>query len=304
MKFSSPLLLVSLVVSAQAAHFVRRAAFELTEEQNQWLSIIAAAQPKIEGSVPAVMQPCRSCVRNGRTLQLFPKLRERWENATQTAANNDEVVEIMQSSVTADIFGNTTIGELIGIITSNPVLLVGTIVIALAVIIPLIILEAISQATSTPILCILGLPSSILFGSCRRRLAPVDGSFLQRFYPDGMERVPADTTEAQAEVESVLEFALSDDIIKYLNNATITSVVTGIANNEGTSPLLATVLMALIPILTLESISTLTNTPIACLLGQCRRLANERYVENDHECELELMQCEMNNAWVMLHMGN
>jgi hypothetical protein len=225
-----------------------RAASELTEEQKQWLSIITASQPKIEGSVPAVMQPCTPCVRNGRALQLFPKLRERWENATAAAASNDQVVELMQSSVMEDIFGNSTMGGFLGTIASNPVLLIGTIAIALAIILPLAVLEAISNITSTPIFCILGFATSPLFGSCRRRLVKVDGSPLQKFFPNGLEHIPTNVSDAQGQVESVLDFALSDDIIKYMNNATITSVVTAIAKNEKTRPFLATTLTAILPI--------------------------------------------------------
>jgi hypothetical protein len=304
MKFTALLSFATLLGSVQAAHFVRRAASELTEEPNQWLSFISASQPKLEGSVPAVMQPCTPCVRDGRALQLFPKLRERWENATKAATNNDQAVELMQSSVTADIFGNMSMGNLLGTIASNPILLAGAIVIALAIILPLAILEGISQATSTPILCILGFANSILFGSCRRRLVQVDGSSLQKFFPDGLERIPTNATDAESQVASVLEFGLSDDIIKYLNNATVASVVTEIGNGEGTRPLLGTALAAFLPIVTLQTVSTHTNMPIDCLLGQCRRLTAEKRNGEDHKCELELMQCEMNNAWVMLNMGN
>jgi hypothetical protein len=306
MKFTAPLLLATLLGFTQAAHFVRRAASELTEEQNQWLSIIAASQPKLYGSVPAVIQPCTPCVRNGRALQLFPKLRKRWEDSSQAAANNDQVVELMQSSGTADIFGDATIGGLLGTIASNPVLLVGIIVIALAVILPLAILEGISQATATPILCILGFNNTLFFGRCDdRRLAQVDGSSLQKFFPDGLESIPTNVTDAESQVASVLEFGLSDDTIKYLNNATVASVVTAIANGEETRPLLGIALSAFLPIVTLQRVSTFTNTPIACLLGDCRRLTDEkRNGGGEQECELELMQCEMNNAWVMLRMGN
>jgi hypothetical protein len=92
-------------------------------------------------------------------------------NATQ------ELINVL--NVTEDTFNliqNVTIGGIFDDITAfagdRPIIFTAALMTSLSVLLPFLVLESISQATSTPILCILGADSSISFGDCRRKLQP------------------------------------------------------------------------------------------------------------------------------------
>jgi hypothetical protein len=327
--FALTLCIVSTNAIDTLPQFVRRASTtDVSEGQGKLRSIFAAQAYHFDQALvsqePHEFQECVSCFENqhNRQLQLFPKLRERVKNAiapseteetsiatttpSTTPTSGDEIVEMIQSSLSASIFGNSTVGGLFDILGSNPILLGGVISVALFLVLGLIILEAISLTTSTPILCILGLSSSILFGSCGRRKL-IDVTFLQKFFPDGAARIPDNTTDIAAELTDIIDFGLSVGIREYLNNVTVSSVLTEIARDDATNPLLAAALIAILPLLMLEGISTEGNTPIKCILGNCRRLNTDLEHSSEHlqhQCEMELFTCEMNNALAMLGRKN
>jgi hypothetical protein len=229
---------------------------------------------------------------------------------------------------------NITIGGIFDgiqeLISTNPILLPIGIVVAIAVAIPLIILESISLSTGTPILCILGAETSN-FGDCRRRRL-ADSSFFDEYMSNKAVQSVLDTRsskvtkgDATAEVLSLLNVSPQTRI--FLGNTTIGGIFDSITNFAGNRPIafgaaVATSLVIILPFIVLESISLSTGTPILCILGaqssvgfgDCRRGRRRRVQDNSENeqewgtditdesssCQREYLACEMNNALVSL----
>lgn len=268
----------------------------------------------------------------GRMLKLFPNLASRVKtvvkNVTTIAVNAIDVVPLEPSeddfmtALVSDpgnrLFGgnNSTMGGIFDAIGESPLLLVGGLALALVIILPLAILEAISITTSTPILCILGFASSILFGPCfRRDLSEnetvrqlLDTSFFTKYFPNGQIREVDASTDASDDLQELIQIGLSPGMIEYLNQVTVASFVHDIATNNATRPLTSTALLALTPVLMLEQICDITNTPIRCIVGNCnnRQLETTTSIsslsteEHDQQCEIDYFRCQMKKTLMML----
>jgi hypothetical protein len=263
----------------------------------------------------------------GRMLKLFPNLASRVKtvvkNVTTVAVNAivpdqpsaDDVMASLVSNSGNQLFGggNSTMGGLLGAISESPLLFLGGLTLALVIIIPLVILEGISQSTSTPIFCILGFATSILFGSCRRRALNeneavrqlIDNSFFTKYFPNGQMRVVDASTNATSDLQELLQIGLSPGMIGYLNEVTVATFIHDIATHNATRPLTSTALLAITPILMLEQISDITNTPIRCIVGDCnnRQLqttSSSSMPEDDKKCEIDYFRCQMKKTLMIL----
>jgi hypothetical protein len=301
---------------------------EASYEQSKLRSIIAAPAYHFNQTFawqePREIQECVSCFDNRRHRQLktFPKLLERVKNAisltkkietSPTATTGDELVEIVQSSLSTSTVGNASVGNLFDSLAITP-MNIGVIALALVIILPLVILETLSITLQAPILCILGFDNSFTFGSCDPFLnQKVDATSLQVYFPDGVERIPNNTTDVAAELADIIDIGLSVGIKKYLNQVALSSVLTKIAKNNATNPLVAASLVAILPLLSRwfggSSTSTQSNPPTKCKVGKCRHrrttttemdVEHSKYVHYPNQCEMEYISCELNNAMAML----
>ena len=239
----------------------------------------------------------------GRMLKLLPNLVSRVKSVIpDDSSENDFMVSLVTDS-SNQIFGaqeNVTMGGIFDSISDSPLLFVGGLALALVVILPLAILEATSLTTGTPILCILGFASSILFGECRRRDLTestavrqlLDASFFTKYFPNGRIReVDEDSADITSDLRELVQIGLSSGVKEYLNNVTVASFVYDIATHNATRPLTSTALLAITPVLMTEQISSITNTPVKCIIGNCRNRVLQ--TTSDAQCEIEYFRCQM-----------
>jgi hypothetical protein len=259
--------------------------------------------------------PCRDIGsdHHGRMLRMFPKLVSR-ANPPAKEEEEDFITTFVSDLSGSQLFGgnNSTMGGIFDLIGDSPLLLLGGITLALVVILPLAILEAISITTATPILCILGFASSILFGECRRRRSLVenevvrqllDNSFFSKYFPNGRIRQVDVRTDATSDLQELIQIGLSPGMIGYLNEVTVASFVYDIATHNATRPLTSTALLALTPFLMLEQISDVTNTPVRCIVGNCnnRQLqASSSSSLSSSTCEIDYFRCQMKKTLMIL----
>lgn len=268
----------------------------------------------------------------GRMLQLFPKLVTRVKSVAKniptavTSTNEVNVPEepsadnfmtlFVESETGSQLLGgnNSTMGGIFDTLLETPLLFLGGIVLALVIILPLAILEATSIATATPILCILGFASSLLFGACRRRDLSenevlrqlVDLSFFTKYFPNGQVREVDESTDVTGDLRQLIQIGLSPGVIGYLNEVTVSSFVNDIATHNETRPLVAAALTGITPILMLEEISAVTNTPIKCIVADCsnRQLqttASSSMQALDAQCEIDYFRCQMKKTLMILN---
>jgi ABC-type multidrug transport system fused ATPase/permease subunit len=279
---------------------------------------------QIETCIPCHQQDSQEDSHHERLLAVFPGLRNRVKTFLSgvDTSNTDQYIETIASSIiTSNQVGNeTSTGGFLNMIKENPLLYIGGFALALVIILPLAILEGISTTTSTPIFCILGAATSPLFGACRRRLLRLHReltvsseikSFLQQFFNNnGQQIVPDASTDVNVELGNIIQFGLLDNTIGYLNNVTIVSALTDVANSEFVTPIVSASLIAIVPLLMLQGISERTNTPIKCILpnnsNDCnhrhRQLQEDETDQELQELEEQQRQCEIINS--NCHMKN
>jgi hypothetical protein len=124
--------------------------------------------------------PCRRRLAQSTFFDKYPAIdvaNDFFNTTTNVTLANATQGLIDALNVTEDTFNliqNVTIGGIFDEITAfagdRPIIFTAALMTALSVLLPFLVLESISQATSTPILCILGADSSISFGDCRRKL--------------------------------------------------------------------------------------------------------------------------------------
>jgi hypothetical protein len=232
----------------------------------------------------------------------------------------DQLISIIEGDAVG-FLSNFTVNDLLNevrtIVTNSPIVLAGVIGVALVAILPLIILEATSIATGRPVLCLLGASSSILFGGCRRQLELNSFSDNLNALADNFTAYTTTLTgqNATEELTSILDTAAASNVtVALLQNVTISTLITNVTDIVTKNPavaagVVAVALVAIIPLLLLESTSIATGRPVLCLLGSsssilfggCRRLSTSEELDTDpYTCQLELLSCEMNNALVAL----
>ena len=269
---------------------------------------------------------------HGRMLRLFPKLMAGVKSVIKnitTAATTTNEVDVVPEEPSPNNFmalffesdtgrqmsgGNTTLAGIFETLLASPLLLLGGIGLALVVILPLAILEATSISTGIPILCILGFASSLLFGACRRRDLSenevlrqlVDLSFFTKYFPNGQVREVGEDTDVNGDLRQLLRIGLSPGVIDYLNEVTVSSFITDIATHNETRPLVGAALVAITPVLMLEQISEVTNTPIKCIVADCnnRQLqttASSSMEQHDAQCEIDYFRCQMKKTLMILN---
>ena len=279
--------------------------------------------------------------RRGRQLKLFSKLREAVKDALMPRSHNDNAdasplspSDTMGTFITSDFFmGNneTTIGQIFLTINSNPILKFGAYALALAVILPLIALEATSIATSTPIICILNLSDTTPFmGPCsdferkriRRRFlvtGHLDETFLQSYFNGTVEslRIPdmaAADGNVTVQLMKIVDYGLSNDVFDIMNNVTITNVVTEIASSNSTRPFLTATVLAVLPVLIVNRVETETCSGDHCTRRHRRRSLSASPIKEstddtrsavavtvDETCEMEYIHCQIQNMLVLFN---
>jgi hypothetical protein len=241
--------------------------------------IVAVSPPE-----PRKIQECVSTCssddgQHDRQLQLLPTIQEQIRNAinvtdvqaTQTNLTAcGTVAELLLALVGEGAFFNATVGDLFATLNNFPLLLTGLIVVFVSI---LAVLETLSLLLEAPILCIIGFANSITFGSCDPFLTGAEVAFLNSTFPDGVQLIPDNTTDAAALVTKMVDPSVTGDFTGYINGLTLDTVFRGIAEILG---------------------------------SQCRRrtvevdLVDKSSEQYQHQCELELFTCEMNNVMAML----
>jgi hypothetical protein len=267
--------------------------------------------------------PCASMDQNHphrhRMLAIFPSLRQRVKKVvlggiTTPPSNNTTESSDEMMAYGIDMLGNSNVsmGELFvsvdETIEENQYFLIGGIAVALAIILPLVILESMSLKSGVPILCILGFSVSIICGDCSDFVAnddtpstTADTDFVQRYFPNGELRATSDSFDAGSDLLEILDIGLSPGTIKYLNNITVASFLNDIESNDARKPLLPIALLAIEPFLLLESISENTNTSIQCIVENCNRRLDhqQQQLSDEDQCAIDYVRCQMRNSFLI-----
>jgi hypothetical protein len=237
--------------------------------------------------------------RHGRQLQFFAKLRDGVKDtltprtgtgSTNTSSSNEVTSPSpMDTFITSDIFTDNTIGQILSIVNSYPILTFGVIALALVIILPLVVLEAISIYTYTPIFCLFNKNGTTPFNEpcsgfgrerLRRNLGTgsnyyrrhLEDTFLQSYFNGSVEslRIPdMDTTDSNVTVQlmKIVDYGLSDGIFDMVNNVTITNVLDEIANSNNTRPYLTATVLAILPVLILNRVETMPTSALPSVIS-------------------------------------
>ena len=299
------------------------------------------------GGSASLVQMMRGGSRDERQLNLFSNLRDgvkdaltgpRTSRASTAVPSASPTTDLIDMFITSDVFDNgATVGQILTIINTYPILAVGAIALALVLILPLVVLEAISFITYTPIVCVLGLNKTICDDfdrkPLRRSLGSVenairyadrhlDDTFLQSFFNGSVEslRIPDmnDTySNVTAQLMEIVDYGMSDGVFDIMNTVTISNVVHEIASSNSTRPYLTATILAVLPVLLLNQIETNPCSGVNCNRRRQRRRRSLSAsssltkmtddtrttvtVPADEACEMEYIQCQVRNVLQLFH---
>jgi hypothetical protein len=263
-----------------------------------------------------VCVPCHSLQQHhGRQLgffsNVFSKLIQGLKKIIRPSTTQDKVMDQILTSDFIQGNNETTIGRIFTVINSNPLFQVGAIALGLLTVVVLVAVEGTSIATGTPILCLLNLVEiTPIYGACSdfpgQRLRALEGTYniYAPYFNGTIEslHVPeAASKNATKPLMDVIQYGLSDDVVDMMNNVTITTVLDKIANSEKTRPFLAMTVLALLPVLMVNNIS--------CKGRNCNRRSLKSLESSDpvvvvEACEMEYINCEVNNLKVLVESMN
>ena len=280
--------------------------------------------------------------RRGRQLKFFSKLRDDVKDAltprSGSTTSKSPADMMLDTFIASDFFvGNSdiTVGRVFSTINSTSTMQNEIFALALIIILPLIILEATSILTQTPIICILNLSETTPFmGPCsdfdrkrmRRRLGSrensrqLDETFLQSYFNGTVEslRIPdMDATDSNVTIElmKIVDYGLSDGVFDIMNNVTITNVINEIANSNTTRPFLRATVFAILPVLIMNRRDEANTPPVTSCTGhnctrRSRSLSASSFTPTIKDpktvvatavdtCEMEYIQCQIQKILVV-----
>lgn len=268
-----------------------------------------------------------------------------------------DVIQFIEQSIPSDI----TVGDFLVLLYDNPVLLeppplpprtrrhlsrelqdAGTIVLALLIIIPLLVIEVYSQIRGIPISCLLGLKRRLFFGlNCSLWFEDPCPSIFDKFFKNRTLSIDENNSNADiftTDPLTLVQTVLSDNsLFSTMNDLSLVQTLidiatirddddkdNGLIDESGRQKLLASSLVGgVLPILSLQETATESHTTIECILtnsGNCRRRRHRSTrrvddinrsdndisindgIEIQDQCKQRFLDCERQNILSLLGM--